>query len=173
MNDRCAMTQDRLPDLVTDRLPVGDRPAVQDHLEQCAECRASLAALRLLAAATPVAPAGLEHRIRDAARLALDPADPVGEASGPGASPAAQTGRGRLWARRWVAPAWGLAAAAALVLLLGRGLVSTPEADPDLLAMGGDEIPLFLADDGMVAGAPVLDGLTDEDLALLLEEMER
>ncbi len=39
--------------------------------------------------------------------------------------------------------------------------------------MADGELPVLLEDDAMVAGALVLDGLSDDDLALLLEELER
>ena len=70
-----------------------------------------------------------------------------------------------------------MSAAAILVLALGTKVVMDgmgPEIVLDPIAVAAQE-PLpesWLWDDGMVAGAPVFDGLSDEDLEALLEEFE-
>ena len=70
-----------------------------------------------------------------------------------------------------------MTAAAILVLAFGTKVVMdgmAPEIVLDPIAVAAQE-PLpeaWLWDDGMVAGAPVFDGLSDEDLEALLEELE-
>lgn len=170
MSERCATIQDQLPDLAAGRLGKAARAGVEVHLRGCAACSEAFETLSLLAAAPVAAPAGLEERIQAAVRsesAAARGADPLADAR---PSP----GRARLGQRRrWMAPAWGLAAAAAVALLMGRTLLPSADSEPDLLAMADGELPVLLEDDAMVAGALVLDGLSDDDLALLLEELER
>jgi hypothetical protein len=75
-------------------------------------------------------------------------------------------------------PNWGLSAAAVLVLSLGIGVIwngeKPPELDQDTLqVLAGEPLPeSWLWDDGLVAGAPVYDGLTEEQLEALIEELE-
>jgi anti-sigma factor RsiW len=163
MSMTCEGVQDLLPELASGRLEGGERQAVAAHIEACGECRGALETLALLAAAPPSVPAGLEARIRSRLRDEFAPRPSVGS------TPVARA------RRRWLlpAPAWGLAAAAVVALVMGRTLLSTGPDRPELLALGEEDIPLLLADDGMIAGGPVLDGLTDDDLALLLEELDR
>lgn len=151
MSMTCADIQDRLPERAGGGLPASEAVEVESHLAGCADCREVAETLALLVEATPRAPQGLEARIAAAGREAL------------------RESRGRR--TRWVTPAWGLGAAAVLALLLGRTLLPGLENGPEILAVPAEESTLF-ADDGMVAGAPVFDGLSDEDLALLLEEMD-
>jgi hypothetical protein len=166
MSERCATIQDQLPDLAAGRLGEAERAGVEVHLRGCAACSEAFETLCLLAAAPVEAPAGLEGRIQAAVRS--------GSAAAPLADARPSTGRARPGQRRrWMAPVWGLAAAAAVALLMGRTLLPSADSEPDLLAMADGEIPVLLADDAMVAGALVLDGLSDDDLALLLEELER
>lgn len=148
MKMSCESVQDVLPELASGRIGEADRPGVESHVAVCPDCRDTLAALRLLQAATPPAvPPGLESRIR------------------------AAVARRPFWRRP--APAWGLAAAAVLALLLGRSLVPGSRAEPEILAMGQEDVLVLLPDDGMVAGGPLLDDLTDDELATLLEELDR
>lgn len=156
MSGTCETVQDLLPDLAAGRLDAARREGVEAHLGECGQCAGLLETLTLLAGATPAVPDGLEARIRSAV---LGDARPVAPAARP-----------RL---RLSAPAWGLAAAAVMALLLGRTLVDGNGGSPEILAMGQDEPALLLPDDGVVAGSLVLDALTDDELAILLEEMER
>lgn len=162
-NMTCATVQEVLPDLATGRLEGGERKAVESHLAGCSQCRETLETLALVAAAPLPVPKGLEVRIQAAARDEL-------RRSRTRTAPAGSSAR-----RGWhiPVPAWGLAAAAVLALVMGRVLLPGGGSEPELLALGQDDLPVLLADDGMVAGAPMFDGLTDEDLALLLEELER
>ncbi|MEJ2202599.1 MAG: zf-HC2 domain-containing protein [Gemmatimonadota bacterium] len=143
----CDEVRDRIPDHVAGRLPAGDAERVRRHLEGCEECRAELSLIALLFEARPEVPEGLAERVRSAA------------------------------GRRGLArhPMWGLAAAAVAVLALGIGVSSRSSEgrlDVPVYVSETDEAEsVWLSDDGLIAGAPALDGLSDEDLAMLLEEM--
>jgi hypothetical protein len=71
-------------------------------------------------------------------------------------------------------PGWGVAAAAIAAVALGIGVISdrapATEEVPAFVA-GAEEVVLWPADDGLVAGAPALDDLSDEALLTLLDEM--
>jgi hypothetical protein len=74
-------------------------------------------------------------------------------------------------------PWWGLAAASVAAVAMGIGVMakdSPPAAEAEVPAMvaGAEETSLWVADDGVVAGAPALDGLSEEALLMLLDEME-
>ena len=146
---RCEMVRERLPDLVGGRLAPADAALVEAHLDVCPECGDEAALLRLLFASRPAAPAELERRIEGSTR------------------------RARLRAYH---PWWGVAAASVAAVALGIGVMSrdTPAVEevevPGIVA-GVEETSLWVADDGLVAGAPALEGLSDEALLVLLEEM--
>jgi anti-sigma factor RsiW len=155
----CADMVDRLPDWVAGRLDASGAARVGAHVAVCARCAAEAELVRGLHAARPLAPAGLAARIADAAR-----AD-VGRARGPAV-------------RRRLAPAWALSAAAVLVLAVGTSVLmerSEPPVEPAPTEIAGltvdDDAGVWIADDALVAGAPVLEELSDDDLAALLEEM--
>lgn len=158
----CVTAQDHLPELAADRLDEAVRPGLDAHLTACGECREVLAALRLLMASRPAVPAGLEARIREAALREMRPG---GTLVGATAS--------RRFPGRVSRPVWGFAAAAVLALVMGRTLLPVGDAGPELLALAEGDLPVLLPDDGLVAGGLLLDGLSDDDLALLLEELER
>lgn len=148
MNEpQCESVRDRIPDFVGDRLAPSDAAAVRAHLDECAECREEAALVGLLFASRPRSPDGLASRIEESLPLAR-----------------------RSAARPW----WGVAAAAVAALALGIGVISdgTPAAEevPAYVA-GAEEVVLWPAGDGLVAGAPALDDLSDEALITLLEEM--
>jgi len=68
---------------------------------------------------------------------------------------------------------WRLPAAATVVLALGTALVwQRTQALPEVGPLGQDPFAaLWPSDDADVAGVPMLADLSDEDLALLLEEL--
>ncbi len=146
----CEIIRERLPDFVGGRLAPADAAQVQAHLGECLECRDEAALVELLYAARPAAPAELAKRIESAARVPLRPA---------------------------YHPWWGVAAASVAVVALGIGVISrNPHAAEDAevpgIVAGVGEASIWLADDGLVAGAPALEGLSDEALLMLLEEMD-
>jgi hypothetical protein len=64
-----------------------------------------------------------------------------------------------------------------VILALGTGVIwnrRVPDVVQDAIVVASqDPLPeAWLWDDGMVAGAPVFDGLSDEELEALLEEFE-
>ena len=147
---RCEIVRERLPDFVGGRLAPSDAVEVQAHLGECTECRDEAALVELLYAARPAAPAILAPRIEGAARAP----------------------RGRAYH-----PWWGVAAASVAAVALGIGVMSregpAPEdAEVPGIVAGVGEASLWVADDGLVAGAPALEGLSDDALLQLLEEMD-
>lgn len=166
----CEGMLDRLPDWAAGRLSADDAEAVRSHVDGCATCREAWEVVRLLAEAGPrPVPAGLEARLRTAVREAAEGAEPRPLRRGSGAG-----------VRPWRVPSWGLAAAAGIVLAvatpvlverMGDSAAATVD-DAEVVTAVADRLPSpWLDDEGIVAGAPVLDDLTDEDLERLLEEM--
>jgi hypothetical protein len=121
----------------------------------------------------PTVPADLESRIQAAVRAEFS--KPGSEsADAPSFDEGSVVAIGRRFPRL---PPWGLSAAAIVVLAIGIGVIRGPsgtDMDQDPIVVAAQEpIPeAWLWDDGMVAGAPVFDGLSDEDLEALLEELE-
>jgi hypothetical protein len=150
----CEAVADLLPDWIADRLGPAEAARVDAHVRACADCAADAAVVRALRAARPAVPAGLSDRI--AAGLRED------EVAVPAAG-----GAWSGWRR------WATSAAAVLVLAVGTFVLRAgdPAASVDLGAVAVEE-SVWIADDGIVAGAPVLDGLSEDALAALLEEME-
>lgn len=160
----CANVRDRLPEHVTGRLAVDEAGPMASHLRSCPGCAAEADLLAALLTTRAEAPVGLADRIR---RAVLDERPPAG--ARPATSPST---------RRWLGvPRWALAAAAALVLALGTGLfwhdVTPGSGEGPLARVALDPVPeTWMDDEAVVAGAPVLDALTEEALQALLEEME-
>ena len=168
----CEGIKDLLADVAAGTLSPEEEGPVQDHLLSCGDCRAELDILRELRAGMTgelVVPIGLEARVQ--ARVREELGDFVAEGV---RSNVIQV---RAGARRRRVPTWALSAAAVVVLALGTGIIWNrvgPDGVTGPLAVASQE-PLpeaWLWDDGMVAGAPVFDDLSDEDLEALLEEFE-
>lgn len=145
----CATIRDAIPDVAAGRAGDEERARVEAHADGCDDCRAELALARALFRARETAPLDLSRRVLMTLRRA-----------------------GRSPRRPW----WGISAAAVAALALGIGITSrTPEArlpaSTDLAVETEDEGELWLADDGVLAGAPVFETLSDEALAELLEEL--
>ena len=147
----CAEVREVLPLLALEALTGSDRTSVEEHVRSCEACAAELALARDLVGSRPVAPRGLADRIIVA--LESDRVVPIT--------------RPRAW--------WGLSAAAVAALALGIGVTSGPGAvvveAPDF-ASELEEGDLWLSEDGLMAGAPALDELSDEALEQLLSELE-
>lgn len=175
MMTACADIRDRLPDWVAGRLAASEADRVTLHVRGCADCAAEAELLRGLVATHPSAPAELASRIVAAARAEHAPGTPTL----PGVAPRLARPRTR---------AWTLTAAALLVLAVGITVLSprrnetqpeAPVASPVTATLGdvpvednpGAQNAVWISDDAEVAGAPVLDGLSDDNLAALLEEM--
>jgi hypothetical protein len=172
MNRRtCEDIRDLLPDWILGTHPPEIAVAVEEHLTGCADCQAEDRVLRSFLASRPVPPAGLEERIKARVREDLAArATLKGEWSDPDVIPLSR------WSS-WT-PAWALSAAAVVILSLGIGVIwngeDLPEVEQGPVQVASEE-PLpeaGLWDDGLVAGAPIYDGLTDEELEALIEELE-
>ena len=148
MNDfECGRVRELIPDFVGSRLTAEDLEAVEGHLTECRECRAELELAQSILASRPLVPDGLLAKIT-----------------------AAVAAERRTHARPW----WGISAAAVAALALGIGL-SSQRAEVPLdvpgFAYEAEEGDVWLSDDGLVAGAPLFDGLSDEALLTLLDEI--
>jgi len=147
MNDEaCGSVRALIPDFAAGRLGTAEVGLLKDHVAACADCRAELDLVRLLYAGRAEAPAALLERITRSA-VSQRPA------------------------RTW----WGISAAAIAALALGIGIVSDQASDPTLevpaFAREAEEGEIWLSDDGLVAGAPALEDLSDEALLELLDEL--
>ena len=155
-NDACARTLPLLPEWIRGELEGSEAGRVEAHVEACEACGAEAALLRALARTRAEPPPELAGRIKGALRTA-----------------GASTERAGSWPAlvpRVAAAAAVLVLAATVVLLPGGGEGDGAGGGPEL-AM--DAVPeVWLSDDGMVAGAPLLAELSEEELATLLEEME-
>ena len=188
----CEDFRHRVPDLAGGRLDAASAGRVGAHAAACAACAAELELARLLFAARAEPPAGLADRIVTAVRTDRATGTAWGEA-GPRAVAAARAavvegpGDGArvpvaLRSRRGPRPAaygyrpwWGVAAAGLAALAVGIGVQTG--TGPDVLA----DVPVYareieesgpwISDDGLLAGAPALDGLSEEALRRLLEEL--
>lgn len=168
----CQETRDLLPELTAGALPPDVAEEVREHLAGCTACAEEARAVGILLAARPEVPEGLAERIQGALRTELGASTP---------SEISKVPEKRIvpLRHRRLAPAWALSAAAVVVLSLGIGIVWDGESIPDV---GSDPVQVvmeeelpesWLWDDGMVAGGPVYDDLSDEDLEALIQELER
>lgn len=144
----CASVKELLPGLADGTLAAADVAAVELHLAACSDCRSELELVRLLRGSRPTVPAGLAARIRGAVRFRHDAVS-----------------------RPW----WGLAAAVIAALAIGIGVVAErgggTAAPVPAYASDAGQNDVWVSDDGLVAGAPVLNGLSDQALQQLLKEM--
>ncbi|GMR13619.1 MAG: hypothetical protein BMS9Abin29_1831 [Gemmatimonadota bacterium] len=142
----CDRAKDLLAHWVREELGDDHRRWVEEHVAGCEECGAEAGLVSALYAGVPIPPSDLQARVR--------------------VSIAASPSRRLPWMRL------RLAAAAVVVLALGTALIwrQTP-GDPNGVL---SEEPLALTwptDDGFIAGVAMLDDLSDEALAELLEEL--
>lgn len=145
----CGTIRELVPDSVASRLSRDELDAVERHVAACGECRGELELAQTLYATRARAPEGLAERVRSAVAAELRmPARP---------------------ARTW----WGLSAAAVAALALGIGISSEPSEPLDVpgFAYEVEEGIVWSSDDGLVAGAPLFEGLSDEALLQLLDEL--
>jgi hypothetical protein len=143
----CCEARELIPDFVRGALADAQRAAVERHVAGCPDCEAELGLARLVFAGRPQAPAALLERLLATVEVERDRP-----------------------ARTW----WGVSAAAVAALALGIGLSSTPSATPADVpgyAYELNEGEIWVSDDGLLAGAPLFDGLSDDALLQLLDEL--
>lgn len=164
----CERVVEVLPDWILGTLDPKLGMEMERHLGSCPDCTREEEVLRQILALRPTPPGDLADRIQARVREEMVLAAKAKE----------QADVVPLFRRpRW-APTWALSAAAVVLLSLGIGVIwngeEAPEGGPDSTQVAAEEpIPeAWLWDDGMVAGAPVYDGLTDEQLEALIEELE-
>jgi len=160
---QCDRIRDLLPEFLSGGLGRADAEAAEAHLAVCEGCRGELEVLSALVRARPQPPRELEGRIQARVR----------EEFGTPEKPAHVIPIRPRFRR---IPSWALSAAALLVLGLGTKALWDGNGldlvqDPIVVANQEPLPEAWLWDDGMVAGDLVLDGLTDEDLEALLEEL--
>ena len=145
----------RLPEWASGELDDGERALLEEAMAADPELRAEAELVLGIMDARPDVPSDLAARVT--ARLDAD-----------GASR-----RGR---SRW-ATGWRLSSAAILVLAMGTAVIWQNRGGP-LPNFPNGSTPVgpvpdaWLLDDGVVAGGAVLDELSDEELALLLDDLE-
>ncbi len=147
---QCGTIRELIPDFVGSRLGDEELEVVERHVTECAECRAELELAQVILASRPVVPPELVERVTRA--VVADRRSPSH-------------------------PWWGVSAAAIAALALGIGIVSdrgTIEVSVDVPGFAYEmyEGDLWLSDDdGLLAGAPSIYGLSDEELVQLLDEL--
>ncbi len=154
----CADVKDLLPEWIRRELGAGDRAVVAAHVSSCASCSEEVELLERIRGAAFSVPASLASEIKSA--VAADMESDIGfEYS--------RAARFAHFAR------WRLPAAATVVLAIGTALIwQRTQALPEVGPLGQDPFAvLWPSDDADVAGVPMLADLSDEDLALLLEEL--
>lgn len=144
----CGAVREMIPDVGAARADEAARVLVESHAAGCFECAEELALTRTLFAARPEIPVDISQAVVSRVRRAP-----------------------RTVSRPW----WGISAAAVAALALGIGITSGPGPDAGLdgivVVEAEDEDELWLSDDGVLAGAPVWETLSDEALAELLDEL--
>jgi hypothetical protein len=145
----CAAIRELIPDWAGERLDPATIVEVEAHVAACAECGDELALARSIFASRATIPAGLADRV--STLVSRDD---------------------RSIRRPW----WGLSAAAVAALAIGIGIASEPSGSDFSTsapgyASGTEEGELWLSDDGLIAGAPTLEVLSDQALLDLLDEL--
>ena len=145
---RCEWIQELIPDYAAGRLNDDEIALAGLHFADCNECRDELDLVQLVFSSRAMEPEGLAVKIN-----------------------AAVHNRRVTGHRQW----WGAAAAAVALLAIGLNVILDRSGSGDLpLAESEFEIEsenLWLTDDALIAGAPMLGGLSDEALTQFLEEL--
>lgn len=175
----CDPVQDLLPELAAGDLDPEAAAEAKAHLEGCEACRGAYEVIGKVRTALPAVPEGLEERIKARVReeFGSEWKRPGLQGGDPGTAAGSLSPQVLPFRRRSRVPMVGLSAAAVLVLALGINLIwggRQGDIMQDPVVVAAQDLPpeAWLWDDGMVAGAPVYDGLSDEDLEALLEDFE-
>ena len=142
----CENTKALLPRLVRGELAGEEHGRVETHVSACGDCGAEVALLEQLWATKPRPPEALADEIKEA--LARDRPRP----------------------RR--SQGWRLPAAAAAVLALGTAVLwqQSTQTQPSQLAQESF-LMVWPGDGAFVAGEPMFADLSEDELAILLEEL--
>jgi len=160
----CGQIRHLIPDVAGDRVAAQEVQRVETHLAGCADCADELRLARLVHASRPDAPEGLAARVSEAVRR--DRASGRSAATRVGPHREGRSGADRRW--------WGVAAAAVAAIAVGIGMRSGSPAVPAVVPAYAQEIEeggWWISDDGLVAGSPTLDGLSEEALLRLLDDL--
>ena len=145
---KCEWIRELIPDYAAGRLNDDEIALAGLHFADCNECRDELDLVQLVFSSRAMEPEGLGDKIN-----------------------AAVHNRRVTGHRQW----WGATVAAVALLAIGLNVILDRSGSGDLpLAESEFEIEsenLWLTDDVLIAGAPMLEGLSDEALAQLLEEL--
>jgi len=148
----CGSVRELIPDFVGSRLAGDDLAEVERHVLECADCAAELELAHAIFATRPSVPAGLLERLTTTVTTVkkVRPLQPT---------------------RTW----WSVAAAAVAALALGIGISSDPASQAPVDVPGYayevEEGDIWVSDDGLLAGAPLFDDLSDDALLELLDEL--
>lgn len=145
----CGAVRESIPDVIAGRADDVEAARVESHVAGCSECAEEMALARVLFVSRSRIPVDVSGTV--VARLRKDVRAPT---------------------RPW----WGISAAAVAALALGIGITSGPGPDAGLdagleLVVEAEDDEFWLSDDGILAGAPVFEALSDEALAELLDEL--
>ncbi|MDZ7780034.1 MAG: hypothetical protein U5R14_08915 [Gemmatimonadota bacterium] len=143
----CGAVRDMLPDVVgTDGAAHETRRFVERHTAECESCAAELVLIRELRRTRPEPSTALATRLEQVVRYERQAVQ-----------------------RPW----WALTAAAVAALMLGIAVSSEPagEVVAPAFAIEAEENWPWASADGLVAGGPVFDDLSDEALGRLLEDL--
>ena len=160
----CADVKDLLPEWIRQELEEGDRAVVTAHVSSCVSCSEEVELLEKIRGAAFSTPESLASEIKSAVAAEM------------------ASGAGPRYSRTTRFVRWGLPAAATLVLALGTTVIwQRTQALPEVGPLGQDPFAVVWPSDApdvadvvgvpIVAGVPMLADLSDEDLALLLEEL--
>ena len=151
----CAEVKDLLPESIRCELAESDRAVVAAHVSSCVSCSEEVELLERIRSAAYSTPASLASEIKSAVAAGIE------------SDAGVQYGQ----TRRFMD--WRLPAAATVVLALGTGLLwQRTQTLPEVGPLGQDPFAVvWPSDDADVAGVSMLADLSDEELALLLEEL--
>ena len=151
----CAEAKDLLPEWICRELPESDRVIVTAHVSSCDSCSEEVELLKRIQAVASGTPASLASEIKAAVAAEI------------GSGVGVEFGRAVRFA------GWRLPAAASVILALGTALIwQRTQALPEVGPLGQDPFAVVWPSDvADVAGVPMLEDLSDEDLVLLLEEL--
>ena len=154
-NIGCAEVKDLLPGWTGHELEESDRAVVAAHVSSCESCTEEVELIRRIQVAAFSTPASLASEIKSAVAAEIE------------SDAGVEDGRVRHFF------GWRLSAAASVVLALGTGVIwQRMQALPEVGPLGQDPFAVvWPSDDEDVAGVPMLEDLSDEDLALLLEDL--